>query len=138
MPATIRITIASPLMLAVARSARPTPSISRIMAPTARISSGRIGWSDGTSRISVIAGPTSMALSGEVECGSRQKTRPFLMSELGGLGAAGGKRVVVVVDQRRHRSGRHVEHRLWPDPEQDRERDERREDRDLARTQIAN
>src|SRR5262249_40630546 len=118
-PATTRRKTASPLMLAVARSPRATPSMSRIMAPAARISSGRIGWSDGTSRISVIAGPVSVA-------------------EQRGLGAARGERVVIVVDQRRHRGGRHLEHRLRIDAEQDRQRDERREDRDLARPEVEN
>src|SRR5215813_12291633 len=114
--ATINSTTASPLTVAVARLPTPTPSISRTIAPIARISSGRIGCSDGRSRTSVIAGSASEA-------------------EQCGLGAA--ERVVIVVDQRRHRGRRHVEDRLRIDAEQDGEDHERRQDRDLARADIA-
>src|SRR5690348_2806785 len=118
-PATTSSRMARPLITPVAPSPRTAPTISNASAPTTSTSSGRMSWMDGRSITSSIAFKASEP-------------------EERGLGAAGrAKRVVIVVDQRRDRGRGYVEHRLRIDAEQDRQHDERRHDRDLARAEIA-
>src|SRR5215470_3616424 len=119
-PAATRRMIDSPLITPVAESPRIAPSISSSIAPSTRMSSGRIAWRDGKSRTSGIAVTVSEA----------EQRR------LGGRGC--GKRVVIVVDERRHRRRRDVEDRLGIDAEEDGEDHERREDHDLAHPEVAN
>ena len=94
------------------RSLRKTPSIRSAMAPTPRTSSG----SSGTSRAR-----------------SRGVHSPYLVSA---AVCTRADRMMVIVDQARHRDRGHVEHRLRIDAEHDGQDHQRRQNRHLAPADI--
>src|SRR5215831_19364679 len=114
--AATRITIATPSATFATRSPRNAPSMSSAMAPTASSSSG------------------ATAVSAESWAGS------FIVSSLGrswqGRGFRRAERVAVVLDQRRDRSRRQVEHQVREHAEQDREHHQRRERDHLAEIEV--
>src|SRR5689334_11852933 len=102
--AAIRSSTAPKLTMEVLFS-RYAPSIRSAIAPSARISSGTIGTSD--ARETGFIGKTSL-----------DQRR----------GLRGAERMLIAVEQRRHRRGRHVEHGLRIEAEQQRQHDQRHED----------
>src|SRR6266566_185950 len=114
--AATRIAMAMPSATFATRSPRKAPSISSAMAPTASSSSGAVAVSADIWAGSVIARPFGR---------SRQR-RGFRRVE----------RVRVVLDQSRDRGGGQVEHQVREHPEQEGQRDERRERDDFAEVEV--
>src|SRR6185312_3505523 len=114
-PAATKSAIAEKSTTHTGSPTRNAPSISSAMAPSASTISGKSGTNAGSCAAFMIL-PRHQA---------RQACRLHAM-----------ERVMVVVDQLRHRDRGKVEHRLRIDADQDRENDERREDDHFAPAKV--